>query len=266
MKNVSYFFFLGTVLSLLVFIGCGKSVSDSSNPSTLKNNSNKNNDIKKNNDKALKKTLSYSDILYLKELNDAILKDPQSVSAYSRRGEFYIFNKQIEKGERDYQKALEIDPHHIETKLLGIYLDLSKGKVSEAEEQCLELRSGNMDNPLVYIMMARIYKAQGEYDFAQRNLTKSLHLTAGTFGILYELYEACLMMNEHEQALACISEAILLDPARPLGYIARAELRKSMGNLEGSLEDYRKSLELDPANSRIQNEIDDLLRELKTQQ
>ncbi|MCX8052866.1 MAG: tetratricopeptide repeat protein [Armatimonadetes bacterium] len=148
----------------------------------------------------------------IRDLTDAIAKDPLSFDAYNSRGITYDLMKQYDKALADFAKAAEIDP----------------------------------DSPKPHYNIAMLEYRRGNYQATVQELDKAIEL--GPVEALFFHQRACAkhMLKDYQGAMSDYDKAIELDDRYAEAYQNRARLKIEIGNIEGAQEDFDKAASINP--------------------
>ncbi|HKR53888.1 MAG TPA: tetratricopeptide repeat protein, partial [Chthoniobacterales bacterium] len=181
------------------------------------------------------------------------------------RGRFYwnrslgpaFFEKSFDKSREYYEKALQLDPTYaLAYAGLADYYGFAFGfgllppeeKWAKAQEdnakKALELDPtlGEAYNPLA---ADRLY-VHRDWPGAERDFRRGLELSPN-FAEMHAHYSMCLVFfGRNDEALSEVQRALALDPLSPRFGFTSGRLRFFMRQYDAAIEQYRKTLELDP--------------------
>src|SRR5260370_8255307 len=122
-------------------------------------------------------------------------------------GDAYTQAHDLEKAERAYRKAVELDPSELSHQRgLGQTL-LAEEKYAEALKVYEKLSDVMPDDSDVYLRIAQIYRELRQLDTAEQNLVKARQYAPGSLEVMYNeamLYQA---QGRYEDAIRFLSDA-----------------------------------------------------------
>jgi adenylate cyclase len=180
------------------------------------------------------------------------------------RGRFYwnqslaeAFQKSFDKSREYYEKALQLDPTYaLAYAGLADYYGFAFGfgllppveKWAKAEEENaqkalkLDPTLGEAYNPLAAV---KLYYYRN-WPAAERDFRRGLELSPN-FAEMHAHYAFCLVLfGRNDEALSEVERALALDPLSPRFGFTSGRLRFFMRQYDTAIEQYRKTLELDP--------------------
>src|SRR5258707_6997723 len=123
-------------------------------------------------------------------------------------GDAYTQAHDLEKAEKAYRKAVELDPSELSHQRgLGQTL-LAEEKYAEALKVYEKLSDVMPDDSDVYLRIAQIYRELHQLDKAEQNLVKARQYAPGSLEVMYNeamLYQA---QGRYEDAIRVLSDAV----------------------------------------------------------
>jgi tetratricopeptide (TPR) repeat protein len=179
----------------------------------------------------------------VKEFDAVLVLDPKNAEAYANLGVVAFFQRDYQKASQYLRKALAIDPSLVKTQaLLGI---CQKRLGDPSARSLLEKSFPRLkDKPMrlqVGMELALLYEQQGEPERAVPVTQKLVELNPDNVDILYmaqRLYG--------ELADDTLNKLAVLAPGSARMQQVIAERLVNDGDLNGAIEHYRKTLEIDP--------------------
>lgn len=216
------------------------------------------------------------------ELDQAIRKDPDSVSALAWRGRVRIMQGRYTLARTDLDRALELDPDNV-------FALVNRGFVRYAMKDngggLADLNKATEhapSNPGAFAFRGLIYSDMGEHDRALTELNKAAQLgpdfapAFGNRGVVHnklQRYEqavadftralqisphaanflsgrgiAYLHLGEQQRSLADLNAALGIFPKSPRALLGRARIYIEQGKYEAAIKDLDDVLGLDPRN------------------
>ena len=127
----------------------------------------------------------------------------------------------------------------------------AREQYNDAISTCLEALKLNIDVPLVYLVLAQIYRCMGHYQQSIEHLHKSLSTDTDrkliakeiAFNLLAMLHFSCGNLSDANEAIAA---AIEINPHLPQFYLNSAIINGKIGNFSQAQTNYFKACELNP--------------------
>ncbi len=146
-----------------------------------------------------------------------------------------------------YQRALEIDPHHVDAlRLLGMAL-FNVGKAEQAADHYVRALELQPQNPLLLDGLGDIRMALGQVDHAIDCYERSLTIRPGKVGVLNNLAGLYARKGRFGRALDTYQLAINAAPDQAGSYFNVAAVLAKTGSRQLAIEHYREAIRLDPA-------------------
>lgn len=150
----------------------------------------------------------------------------------------------------ELEKALEIDP-------TNIYANLYLGEIYEKQQLFVEarklyqrMRQQNPTDPIGYTALGRNLLLDHQCALAVAELTRSLELNPGDYHVLYLRGLAYSCLKEHARAIQDLEQAVSRMPNRVQYRLVLAGEYLKVGWRDKAIAEYRRVLELDPANQQ----------------
>lgn len=174
--------------------------------------------------------------------------NPNDAKLHYNIGTAFQATGDTEHAEKAYKKSLEIDPSYEKSKSALEFLakQISSKKVKELTSRAIELQNSgnfqeaittylaaisiNSNDPSIYYNLGTAYQALGDLNNAQAQYQKAIDLDKTN-----QTYLSALKLSKEEAAKPLIQSAIN---------------KQTSGDVNGAIEDYKKSLELTPDNAQ----------------
>jgi len=161
-------------------------------------------------------------------------------------GDAYTQAHDLEKAEKAYRKAVELDPSELSHQRgLGQTL-LAEEKYAEALKVYEKLSDVMPDDSDVYLRIAQIYRELRQLDKAEQNLVKARQYAPGSLEVMYNeamLYQA---QGRYEDAIRVLSDAVTgikgQSPALSTRRRSLAILYQQLGQLYRDTQNYPASI------------------------
>lgn len=143
-------------------------------------------------------------------------------------------------------KAIALKENFTEARLLRAEALLNMQQYKEAMEDINAILAQNPDEEAAFLLRGKIEEATGKPEEAEadyRNITEINPFNEQAYLYLGQLY---ITQKKLSEAIGLFDEAIELNPNFAAAYHERGRARLLNGDKEGSTEDMKKSLELNP--------------------
>lgn len=182
----------------------------------------------------------------IKHYSEALRFEPNTVEAYSGRGQAYLQEQQIPEALEDFNKA-------IQGGLSSPKLFMNRGKClvmlnrpAEALPDLSKSLELEPKSPETYFFRGSAYEKTGDFDRAIQDYGQAIQQqpdyveALGNRGFLY------IKKEQLPEAIADYSAAIKISPNIPLLYNNRANAYLKLGQLDPALADVNKAIALNP--------------------
>ena len=171
----------------------------------------------------------------------AIRLDPDFALAHSGLGA--CFANRVLKGlggaddyelaENAFIRALELDPHVVEARVLMVFIYLARGEKHKARAEVAHLARTAPNEPAVYFVKAALHRLDGEYDRALRSFDKLARLDPAA-RVVVSYNRARVLMYEHrlDDALLELDQGARIEPDHPLVKTFRAVVLGRRGQVD----------------------------------
>ncbi|MBA2646074.1 MAG: protein kinase [Pyrinomonadaceae bacterium] len=149
--------------------------------------------------------------------------------------------------EREFFKALEIDPQLLEARMHMVFIHLARGEKGKARAEVERLRREAPNDVGVHFVKATLHRLDGEYEEALEEFTRMLRLNpAERLVVSYNRARIFMYQARYQDALAELEQGAAMEPDHPLIKTFRAVMLQKMGDLDGAIEIYREVLARHP--------------------
>jgi tetratricopeptide (TPR) repeat protein len=232
----------------------------------------------------------------LQELNKAVTASTGNPSAYNDRAKYYIRTKQFDYAYDDLVKGLQIDTTYMPFYNTLADFHLNKAEPAQAKAALEKAISINKKSYMSYVKLGELYFLVKKYDLAFEKINEGLRINKyysdGYFwkGMIYrekkekqkalsnfltaveqdpENFKAYMQMGlmsmdeGKKDALDHFNAAIRIRPNSTEGYYARAYFYQTNKELDKSIQDYTKIVELDSTYTNAHYNLGIIRYELK---
>ena len=174
--------------------------------------------------------------------------DPDLAEAHARLGAIrLLYEWDWEGAERDFQRALELNPNHTDAhRLYGIYL-ASVGRGDEALREYERARQLDPLSPIINAVLGATYVGAGQIEQGIRQLQEALRISPDFLPAHRYLASAYWQLGRPDAAAAELQRAVELSK-RPMEILAVAGSYAYMGRKEESIQLLEEVLQRAPQN------------------
>ena len=175
----------------------------------------------------------------------------------------YIQVNQLDEARQQLERMTQLEPTHTDTWLTlanVCYMQEDYAAMAEAAQKAIALEEGNA---MAHYLLAKADNGQGDGLMCIAHLTQAITLKEDFTEARLLRAEALAHMQQYKEALddveaiTLLDEAIELNPDSPTLYHERGRAKLLNGDKEGSIEDLKKELELNPKEAeRLNGEFD----------
>jgi protein O-mannosyl-transferase len=178
---------------------------------------------------------------------DVIEKYPHAGIAYNNRGVAYADLENYKLALSDYDKAIDIDPKHVEAyNNRGVTKAALKDFTGAKKDynKAIEIRPSYPD---AYYNRGNTFKDLDNALSAIKDYTKVLSLNPNHIGALNNRGLERRVVKDYKGALEDLNKAIKIAPSKADGYANRALVEMDLGDIQGAQLDNEKAVKLDPS-------------------
>jgi tetratricopeptide (TPR) repeat protein len=193
-------------------------------------------------------------------LNEALHINKFNGKAYFLKGYIYLEMGDTAKAVSSFQTSVDVDPDYYDSYInLGlIYAKRKNKKAVFYYETCLRLKPGNIE---VLYDLGKYYQDINSFDKASEYYNLILETIPDHKNANYNLGYINFMNGDFEKAIIFFSKAISKLPTYSDAYFARGQCYKMLKKTTEAMNDFKKTLELDPKNSLARKEMSKLIKE-----
>jgi tetratricopeptide (TPR) repeat protein len=145
----------------------------------------------------------------------------------------------------NFDKAIELDPNYIEGFLGRAHFYLANNQLEEARADIDSLAEINTQDPRLYLLLARINIAEGDYDSALENAKQAYAIDITLPDVYYVLAEAYVQEGNFEEALEKIQIYLPFDEENIRAKYILGQALYETDDEEAALEAFDEVLRLD---------------------
>jgi tetratricopeptide (TPR) repeat protein len=152
-----------------------------------------------------------------------------------------------EQAEHAFHRALAIDAHIVEARMLMVFVLLWRGQKQKAREEVARMRREAASEAVVYFVKATLHRLDGEYDRALRAYDRLVHLDPASFVVVsYNRALIFLYQGKHDDAMRELDRAASVEPNNPLLRSIRAIVMFYRGEVDAAANLLREVLSANP--------------------
>lgn len=143
-------------------------------------------------------------------------------------------------------RAIALQEKYIDARLLRADVLLRMGQATEARQDTDFILQQDPDEEAALLLQGEINQAEGDPQSAEADFRRVAEINPFNEQAYLYLGELYLTQQRPEEAIALFDEAIELNPNFEAAYRERGRAKQQIGDQAGSVEDLKKSLELNP--------------------
>jgi predicted Zn-dependent protease len=180
------------------------------------------------------------------ELGKVIEADPNQLAGYLMLANFALASSDLDEADRLLKLALRVDPEHPQVLILKGQLLAARGDNDASLAALTKALDRAPNDPLAQVSLGLAYLKNGHFAFAAQLLEKAVAQKPEAFGLRWALIRALKEQDRLDETLVHIEALLAHQPDNLPALALRGDIRISGGNLEGGLDDYRRTLDLSP--------------------
>ena len=196
----------------------------------------------------------------IRHYEKALEINPTHVNALYNRGNAYLRKRMYDEAIQDYVAALETKPDSPEalTNLGKAYSDMRRYEESEASyRRALE---SNSEYVPALTGLGELYKNTGRFPEAERTYREVLRLLPNNAESYSSLGVALAAQGLMEEGVACFRRALRIDPRHTGAHVNMANVHASSGEYAEAEREYRLAIKLDPEMMQAHHNLGLMLR------
>ncbi|HUV49877.1 MAG TPA: tetratricopeptide repeat protein [Anaerolineae bacterium] len=171
----------------------------------------------------------------------------------------YHQSGQFEKAQEIYKEILEINPNHSDSLHLSGIIAHQSGKNDIAANLINRAIQTRPEEPVYYLSLVNVFKAQGRLDEAILSYQKALQLKPDDVEAHNNLGNALIKQGQLEEAAASYRKALTIKPDFAEAHNNLGNAFKEQGQLEEAVASYRKALIIKPDYAEAHNNLGNAL-------
>jgi tetratricopeptide (TPR) repeat protein len=182
------------------------------------------------------KAMRYLDAI--QALDQALARQSNLPRAYLLRGRARTGLTQTEAAIQDFTKAIQLQPGSAEAYVDRASAHLEANNYAAAVTDCGDALSRDPQLAYAHTLRGIAFRELGDLPRSLEDFNRAVELAPGVSNLFQRAvtYQA---LGEHAKAIADLDQVIVLFPANPLGYLARAKSRAASGDLSGAQSDWK---------------------------
>lgn len=185
----------------------------------------------------------------------AIELDPKFALAHSALGSCYVHRvikglgeaKDYEKAQKEFTKALAIDPRLLEARMQMIFIYISDGQKPKAREEVERLREEYPNDVGVHFARGYLARLDSDYERALRSFERMVRLNPNERVVAsYNRARVFMYQARYEEALDEINQGAELEPDHPMIQTFRSRVLYYRGEVDAATRILEQVLERHP--------------------
>jgi len=152
-------------------------------------------------------------------------------------------------------KAIKLFPEYLEARMLGGVILESKGNYEKAAENYKRVLDADPLNTVFHVRLARCYQKTGRIDDAIREHKIALSISPDKASPYLALSRLYIEEEKFAEARGLLEKASVKFPENAPVFFYTGVIHEKMGNTRAAVENFRKTVELDPAFAQAYNYI-----------
>ncbi len=179
-------------------------------------------------------------------LDESIRLNPDSIYAYSKRGDVKFNLGNHKDAIEDYNKAIKLNPQHATAYGNRGAAKSKLGDHKDAIEDFNKVIKLNPQDAKAYNNRGAARQQLGDYKSAIEDHDKAIKLNSQNATTYYNRGVAKQKLGDYKGAISDYDKAIKLNPQDAAPYHNRGEAKRKLGDYEGAISDYDKAINLNP--------------------
>jgi len=184
----------------------------------------------------------------LQELDKNVEMDPQNISLYFDRSDFWLEINNIEEALNDYSKINSLDPENEELYWQRASILKKENRLVEAIKDYSKLAELYPDDPGCYFHRAELLVKENRFDEATNDYTKLIEIEPNNIDFYFLRAENFTKANKLSEALNDYNIINEIAPYNEKAYFHKGKIYGLEKKWEDAVWNYSKSIELDDDN------------------
>jgi tetratricopeptide (TPR) repeat protein len=180
--------------------------------------------------------------------HDTVTKSPDKARPHDARGKALMERGNHQLAEKDFIRALKIDPAYANAWYNLGYLREMKGRSREAWDCYTRAIKYKSDYAKAYNNRGAISLSLGEFDLAEKDFLFSIAAHKNVSLPYYNLAKVYYFQQRYPEALIQIKQSLALDNAYSMSYFVKALIEKEAGQYPAGIKDLQKARQMEPGN------------------
>lgn len=181
----------------------------------------------------------------LRDLDQSIEAQPTS-GAYYLRGTIYQALNRQEDAQRDFDRALELDPAYTPALQGGLELASDAEDPQAIIDAASRLLASDPENVEAYFRRGVAYAQDGNMEASLEDFNKVIELSPDDPSAYFNRAIIQQSLGNYAPAVGDLTKVIELAPNNPGAYYLRGQIYVSQQNLEGARDDFSRVIQLAP--------------------
>lgn len=160
-------------------------------------------------------------------------------------GKYFMYENKLDEAEKEFQRALELDPLSDDIAFNLAVVNLKKGKVDDAKRLLVAIVQKEGYYPEVHELLGRVYTSLKDYDNAIKEFEKSLEENNENPELYFELATIYVEQQNYQKAIDTFNRLLKIVPDFYLAYYYLAKIEIERNNINSAIEYLKKSIDAD---------------------
>jgi len=183
--------------------------------------------------------------------------------AYLNRGETYLKMNEMEKAERDLDRALALNPNSADAHSNRGIIYFKRKEYGRALAEYNSVLRADPEHFRTYLNRANVWGRLGRFREAAADYGKALEFKPDFLTAYFYRGFTYRNLGEYGLAIKDFTRMLELDPGDARVLVARARVYRTMGKTESAINDFKESLRIAP-DPKVREELLELLKNIAT--
>lgn len=175
--------------------------------------------------------------------------DPQATWVYLWRAETRVEKKEYDAALKDLDEAIRRNPRDWAALILRGIVRTEQEQPDKALADLDQAARVNPREPIIYLRRAQAWQVKKQTEKAQADVERALEIDPQNSDGHFLRGSFALFLGDAAKAVACLNEAVRLSPRTAKLYIERGRARQSNGEYDWALADFNEAARLEPSSS-----------------
>lgn len=187
-----------------------------------------------------------------------VIKHPENLLLQNLHASTQLQAGLRQEARSKWETILKKAPDFNIAKINLIKLDISEGKIKQAEPSLFELLEESPDNPIYISDLARIQQFQGKTTLAIKNLEKAVKLAPQNYSYSQQLVSLYIRLDESGKAVKVASQLVSKTPDSEAAYLLLGRSQLAFGEPYKAASSLKKASQIASYDSQLLRSIAEL--------